>query len=737
MKAIRFPKNVILLGFALWPAFAFAQTPPVESARKRPRIGLVLEGGGALGFAHIGVLQWLEEHRIPVDYIAGTSMGGLIGGLYASGQRPSEIHDLARNINWAKTISGEVVLQDLTFRRKEDRIDYPNRLFFGLKGGLSLPGGLNTGHEIGLILDRAALPYYDLASFDELPIPFRCVGTEIVSGTQTIFDRGSLSRALRSTMSIPAVFAPVKDNGKIFTDGGALNNLPVDVAKNMGADIIIAVYLNPGTDDPKMYQSLLGAAARNIAIMIAANEIRSMQQADILLSAELKGFSSTDFTRSEAIIPKGVEAAARKAALLERFALSEDEWKQHLAARDARKRTRVPEPAFVSVNGANPERSASIEAALSSHTGNPLDPAALENELRQLNGAGYYESIGYSIATRNGREGLAIRATEKNYAPPFLNAGLNIDGTDTSDIRFGLTARATFMDLGGYRSELRLEGFFGAANGVRSEYFHPFTNSSNWFIAPRVYATNRNFEIYSNRQRLAQYVVGNNGLGVDIGYSISRRAEIRFGQAVDWQSGKLRIGQPLVPNATFGRGISSLRFRYVGQDDAIIPHKGFTLGTELKAVSSSPNGAGRYSAAATRIAYFQPVTRSGSMWFTGAGGTSFGARGLGAEAFALGGPLNLSAFGRNELLGNQYYLMQGGYLHELFKINPLLGDALYAVAFYELGKVYGPLLPNTPRNPMDATALIVVKTLFGPVFAGGSLGDGFRAKWWFGMGRVF
>lgn len=702
----------------------------------RPKIGLVLEGGGALGLAHIGVLTWFEDHHIPVDYVAGTSMGGLIGGLYSTGQRPEEIRALAKSIDWDKTLNGVAALRDLGYRRKEDRLEFPNRLKFGLKGGVSAPGGLNGGLEIGLILDRAVLPYFDLRSFDDLPIPFRCVATEMVSGTQTIFDRGSLALALRSTMSIPAVFAPVKDGAKFYTDGGALNNLPVDVAKAMGADIIIAVYLDQGAADLKTFNSLLGVARRNISIMIAANEIRSMQQADVLLSADLKGFGSLDFGKSEEMFPKGVEAAAKKGALLERFALNDADWQAHLAAREARRRMRVPAPRFISVIGAKPEAQASVELALASRVGQPIEPATLESDLRKLTSIGYFDSLGYNIATREGTEGIEIRATEKSYGPPFLDIGVNIDGSDTKDIRFGLSARVTLMDLGGYRSELRLEGIFGAQNGARVEYFRPFSKSSRWFIAPRAYAFDRGFDVYSNQLRISQYRVHESGLGVDLGFSLSRYAELRVGQALDWEGSKLVIGQSLVPNGTSRRGISSAHFRYYGQDDVVIPHRGITIQSDYNYFSSGP-ASGGYSTATAKVAFFKPVSVKGSAFVQAAGGSAFGARGLGGDSFALGGPLTLGAYGRNELLGNQFYLLQGGYVHEVMKLNPLIGDGLYAVGLFEAGKVYAPLLPGTPRNPMDASGALVVKTAFGPVFVGGSLGSSWRAKWYFGLGRVF
>jgi len=219
-------------------------TPPPPISTGRQKVGLVFEGGGALGFAHIGVIQWMEEHHIAVDYVSGTSMGGLVGGLYASGLGPDEIKEFVKRIDWPTVLSGQTPFQALSYRRKEDKLAFPNRLEFGLKHGFSLPSGLNTGAAVGLLFDRTMLPYWDLKSFNDLPIPFRCVATEITTGQPHVFEDGSLAQALRATMSIPGVFSPVRHGNEIYSDGGAVDNLPVDVARSMGAQVVISSYLN-------------------------------------------------------------------------------------------------------------------------------------------------------------------------------------------------------------------------------------------------------------------------------------------------------------------------------------------------------------------------------------------------------------------------------------------------------------------------------------------------------------
>jgi NTE family protein len=223
---------------------ASADATATNKQRSRPKIGIALEGGGALGLAHIGVLQWFEDHHIPVDYIAGTSMGGLVGGLYATGKSPRELEQIVAAQSWDVIIGGKTPYEDLSYRRKEDSRDYPTFIQFGLKKGLSLPAGLNAGHQISLLIDRETLPYAELKSFDDLPIPYRCVATDLVTGKEVVFGDGSLPLAMRATMSIPGVFKPVRNGDQVLVDGGLIGNLPSDVVRKMGADIVIAVHLD-------------------------------------------------------------------------------------------------------------------------------------------------------------------------------------------------------------------------------------------------------------------------------------------------------------------------------------------------------------------------------------------------------------------------------------------------------------------------------------------------------------
>src|SRR5260370_24302373 len=266
----------------LLPLFVTAQEnsanqPAIESPQeKRPRakIGVALEGGGALGLAHIGVLQWFEDHHIPIDYIAGTSMGGLVGGLYATGKTPKELQEIVEQQNWDIIIGGQTPYEDLSFGRKEDERDYPTFIQIGLKKGLSLPAGLNAGHQISLLIDRETLPYANLKSFDDLPTPYRCVATDLVSGKEVIFKDGSLPQAMRATISIPGLFNPVRRDNQLLIDGGLVGNLPTDVVRSMCAEVVSAVHLEVAPAKPAEIQSLFTVLGRSVDVVVREHEIR-------------------------------------------------------------------------------------------------------------------------------------------------------------------------------------------------------------------------------------------------------------------------------------------------------------------------------------------------------------------------------------------------------------------------------------------------------------------------------
>jgi NTE family protein len=712
-----------------------AQQPDVKPA-SRPKVALVFEGGGALGFAHIGVIEWIEAHHIPVDYVAGTSMGGLVGGLYASGMSPQEITDFVGGINWNGVLSGQIPFPALSYRRKEDRLAFPNRLEFGLKHGISFPNGLNSGSAVGLLLDEKMLPYYEMKDFDELPIPFRCVATDMTTGKEHVFKDGSLAQAMRSTMSIPGVFAPVEHGTQVYSDGGAVNNLPVDVARKMGADIVIAVYLDTGPFNKTSLNSLVGVAGRNVEIMIAANELNSMKEANILLKADVSKFTSGDFEKSAEIIPQGAKVAEEHATELEKYSVSDAEWQAYLTERNSRRRTHLPEPKFVDIYGMHGVRQTEIANEFTRYVNQPIDTKAIEKTITDLQGTGLYSSISYNLIDKNDQAGLLVRPRLKTYGPPFLNVGVFLSSNNVNDIQLGLGARATFFGMAGPGSELRVNASVGQVAGISGELYKPLFVGKRYFVSPRAYYARTVSAFFSGSQQLAQYTEQKNGFGADLGYTFSSKAELRFGEDYQWYSEKLRIGSPIEQAFHITPFVSNVRFQYLGQDSVQVPTRGTELRTQYIYSTQSPNSSVGYSQWDTTLSQFIPVGSRGIIFGTGSGGTSFGATNLGLAGFSLGGPLRLSAYNRGELLGNDYFLAQTGYLYRLLKLNPVIGDSIYATGFFEMGKVWGGAV-GTPNLPFDVSGAVIVKTLIGPIYGGFSIGDNSHYAWFFGLGRIF
>ncbi len=707
-----------------------------ERPKGRARIGVALEGGGALGLAHIGVLEWFEEHHIPVDYVAGTSMGGLVGGFYATGMSPADLKKLIDGVDWNAILSDSTPFEDLSYRRKEDQRAYPNAFVLGLRNGLSLPPGLNAGHQIGLLIDRITLPYYKSESFATLPTPFRCVATDLVSGKQVVFEEGSLAEALRSTMSIPGAFAPVHDNDRVLVDGGLVNNLPTDVVKQMGADIVIAVHLDTQPMEAKDIKSLLTVLDQSMRVVIAESELRGIARADAVVSVPLGAFTSTDYKRHDPIMQKGYEAAEEKSQLLEKFALSEAEWQEYVQYRDARKKILAPVPQFIKVEGADTaQQKENIERYLAPLAGKPLDPDKLDRALTRLTGVGRYDTVGYRVAEREGQQGLLIQVSEKNYAPPTIQPGFEVDGSASEEVGFTAATRLTFLDVAGFRSEWRTDILFGNTYGLGSELYRPFTPVSKWFFAPHGVATTRVFKVYEKGDPLADYKLGQATIGMDVGYGFNRFSELRFGYEVGYLDAQLRLGTPVF-NSVDGRvGNAKLHYLFDHTDDPVIPRSGVRSETTFRWFDTSPGTASAFPSLQTKIEYFQPVSVLGSAFVDGEGGSTFGFNSTGIPQFFLGGPLTLSAYGLNELQGNQYYLIRVGYLHDLWTLPPLAGKRVFVIGSYEFAKMYG--ATNESKFPNDFAAGVLAETVIGPLFVGGSVGDTGHHKWFFQLGRVF
>lgn len=707
-----------------------------ESTVSRPKIGVALEGGGALGEAHVGVLKWFEDHHIPIDYLAGTSMGGLVGGMYATGKSADDIRDILQSADWPLLLGGGTPYESLAFRRKEDARDIPNAIQIGLKNGPTLPAGLNSGQQINLLIDREVFPYSNINSFNDLPIPFRCVSTELVSGEPYIFHDGSLSDAMRATISIPGVFAPLRDKDKIFVDGGLVDNLPTDVVRKMGADVVIAVHLQISKTSAKEIQSAFGVLGRSVELVIAETEIRGMAGADLIVTADVEKYSTSDYDKTNDLIATGYAAAEEKAPILKTYALDDAAWAAYLSQKQARRRTAKGIPEFVRVEGVTKEGQINIERYMTKFLGKRLDDRALDEVLTRLAGIGRYDSITYSMIHEGGRDGLLVRVYEKSYAPPLLQPSVVVDGSEPQDVNFTLGARVTAMDVWGYGSEWRTDFQFGGTYGISTELFRPFRPLSKFFFAPFVDASQTTFKIYTRSDPRAEYRLNNVLGGIDLGISINRFSEIRMGYGIGYTDYKLRLGAPDFNSAGGRVGAFHLRYVLDHTNEAVIPTKGIFLRSQFDFYDTNPLTNEAFPSFQTVAQGFQPIGDFGSVYLTAEGASTFGRTQLGSPIYFLGGVGRLSAYGLNELIGNQYFLARTGYLHKIFTLPPFVGKQVYLTGFGELGKMYGDPF-RVPKLSADVGGGLLAETSFGPVLIGGSLGDTGHRKWFFQLGRVF
>lgn len=729
-----------MIRFLLWLPFCLVLLTSADAVNaqtatpgKRPKIALVLGGGSALGLSHIGVIQWLEEHRIPVDIVAGTSMGGLVGGLYATGADAAELSQFVKDVDWAEALAFGPSFQSVSYRRKEDRRQYPNQLLFGLEGGIHLPAGFSSGQGVGLVLSRIAARYDELSSFDKLPIPFACVATELVSGDQIIFRSGRLFDALRSTMAIPGVFTPWRIGNQVLVDGGALNNLPVDVAQSMGADFVIAVVLETPPIDEKAVQSVLGVAGRSISVMIANNEKRSLAMADIGIYPELKGFTSADFERGEELRVTGYKAAQTKAAALQRLALSESDWKEHLRQRRSRMIKPV-DPKFVEVKVDSPVAQKAFLKELAFVTEDPgFERSRLEKSLATFAGLGRYGSADYRFIRRGNQDGLEVDVRKRLLGSPTLNLLFQLDGSSSEGLRFGLGGRLTFFDLGGPFSEWRTDMNVGAFNnGISSEYYWR-VKASRLFLAPYISARAVDVPIRQDHQTLAQLDLDQQTIGGDIGWAHSRKSELRFGYQLAHTRTSLTGSIIELPEL---KGLyNSLRLRYVyeGQDSPLVPRNGFRFAGQYEWVITAPDDTPGFGVFEGGLGYARPLGGPYSFITTASGGSAPSRAGT-YSLFTLGGTARLTALARNQLFGNQYYFANAGVLRALNQKASGLGR-YYAGLFYEVG---GTKLEGFNGRPyQDGTLGIIGETFIGMVFGGVSVGDKGERKVVFRLGRLF
>jgi NTE family protein len=716
----------LILAAALLPAARAEEPAP------RPRVGLVLGGGSAKGIAHVGVLKWLEEHRVPVDLVAGTSMGGLIGGSYATGLTAAQIEEKLTSVDWDLMFKSDAPYRLKGYRRKEDAIAYPVKLEMGLRRGLGLPSGMNPGHHIGLLLSEIALPYSQVTDFDELPIPFRCVATDMQKAESVVLGGGSLGTALRATMAIPAVFDPVHDGDRLLSDGGILNNVPVDVARAMGADVVIAVKVGSPTFDP-VSESLLGLADRAITLMMEELAETRLAQADLVILPDLRGVTGSDYRSVAAIAQIGYDAAASHAEALLKLSLDEAAWQEHLAARGSRARAVPARSAFIAVAGLPDPQADPLRRRLERSVGDSLDPAPLGLALDRVVGTGRYAAAAFALREKDGRTGLEVTVREKRYAPPFLNFALDINNEE-EDVNFNLATRMTAMDLTGFGSELRIDASVGVALGIGGELLQPLGRRGA-FVAPRGFVGRAYDNVYTGDDLVASYRRERSGGGADLGW-IFPVGQLRLGYESAYLAAERRIGDPAThPDASGHEQVARAAFVTDTRDDPFFPRGGVRLDTTLRWFLKAPDAEDDFGQLLGSVVVALPGPGQDRAFVSGEVGAGLGPEGPALYDLTLGGPFRLSAYDIDQFRGRHTALGRAGYLRSLARLPAPLAERLYLAGVIELGSAFDEI--SDADLQFSASAGFAVDTFFGPAFLGLAAGDDGAFRLYFTVGRLF
>jgi NTE family protein len=647
-----------------------AGSPP-GAAAPRPRIGLVLSGGGARGLAHVGVLKVLERAGVRPDVVVGTSMGSIIGGLYASGMRAGDIERELLAVDWSSVFSQRVGRRELPERRKDQDIEISAAFEFGWRDGeLRLPQSAVSSRGLESLLRRYALPVRLIERFDDLPIPFRAVATDMETGQAVELDSGDLAMALRSSMSVPGVFSPVEHQGRILGDGGLVNNLPVDLARRLGADIVIAVNVGTPVGGRETLGSVIGLTAQMINILTEQNVQRSLallRPEDVLVRPTLEGLGSGDFARTADFIRLGEAAAAAELSRLTALAAVSSppaSWGDRPAAAATPSR---PALAFVEVEGTQLADLERLRKQLRSAPGQPFDAGVAEQDVRRLAASGDFLRTDYQLVRRAGRDGLVFELEDKPWGPHFLRVGLDLatDFAGSSGFNIKIAHDRHWLTPNGteWRNRLHL----GESPFLGTELYHPLRwreeVAQDWFVSGRAYTGFRVLSLFDRQgQEAATFNRTQGGLGVDIGRAFGSWGEVRLGPSLTVQRTTPRILSISGVRSALGevRYEAGLRLRAVSDqlDYAIFPQDGYRAEAELtvgqRRLGSTSDEMYRISAEGTWV---QTVGRHTLNLYARSALSDESPNPL-VGRFTLGGFHNLSGYAPEQVNGNHMLLLR-------------------------------------------------------------------------------
>ena len=728
----------------LVPSLVLAQAqPPVAAepvpAAARPRVCLVLSGGGARGAAHVGVLKVLEELRVPVDCVAGTSMGAIVGAAYASGIPLAAMESTLAAMSTRHLFRDLPPREERAMRLKRDDATNLAPVEIGVRGSeLLLPRGLVSGVQLESVL-RSLSNVHGFQRFDNLPLPFRAVATDLVTGRPVVIDRGELPAAMRASMSVPGLIEPARLDGRLLVDGGLTNNLPVDVARALGADILIVVNLGTPLLKADQLNSILGVTEQMMNILTEQNvqaSLASLKPGDILVLPQLGDFSASDFDHLAAAVPIG-EAATR--AVADRLAALSvpppeyDAWRRRRLAATSAALQPVDEIRFGPMQYVNPEIARS---ALRTQPGQDIDQKTLDSDMRRLYGLGDFEHVSYQLLEEPGRRILNVDAVEKSWGPNYLRMGLGLSADFRGDAYFNLLAshRRTWLNrLGG---EWRNDVQFGRTTRIATEFYQPLEPSQTFYVVPHASYERRPVDVYQGIQRVARYDVREGRLALEAGLQFTRYGDLRLGVERSSVDTSLDTGTAALAPPDGRNTYQSVTLRgLVDQlDNVNFPRAGYSLSFNVRSSSLVSGDATSYARGDIGGNYVQSFGEH-----TIAAAFKFGGR-LGSnplpppQQFQWGGFLQQSGYPTGALMGEELAFGRLTYRQRLAQWSLLEG--VYAGLSLEAGRVGKPLVPNNEQGLLRSAALFIgLDTPLGPLhFAYGRVDRGYGSFYVF-LGR--
>jgi NTE family protein len=710
----------------------------ITAQAERPRIGLVLGGGGARGAAHIGVLKELERQRIPVDAIAGTSIGAIVGGLYASGKTPAELEEIVSTLDWADAMSDTPSREHLSFRRKLDDERYPIALELGVRdGGLVLPMGAVEGQRLSLILRELTVDVSHVDDFDRLPIPFRAVATDIETGDAYVMGQGDLAQAIRASMSVPAIFAPAEIDGRLLVDGGIAANLPINVMQEMDVDIIIAVDVEFPLYPAEDLTSAVKISEQMLTILMrreTVHQIGLLSEQDILIRPDLGTFDSGNFAQTSETIVPGVQATLDMANELAELALDEQQFAAHLALRGA------PDPidqslAFVRVITDGNVSAETLESHLEVGAGDPVDTMLLANAAEDLYGLNLHEQVSYRLVDENGRTGAEFNARSKSYGPNVLRFAVSLENDFEGSTAFNVGARLNRTGINARGAEWQTDLRLGTDPQLLSEFYQPLSAGSQLFVAPRIDLQQWNLNAFAGDDAIARYRISESELGFDAGILIGSVGELRVGAYRGTGTARVKVGDPGLSTIDFDTGGVLTRLRFDTRDDAQFPRSGMRV--DLMWNLSLPDlGANeRFDTVETEVE--GTWSHGKNSWQIGAlYSTTLESQGALQDLFRLGGFLRLSGLERGEISGPHAAMARLVYFRKVSESTGGIFDVpIYLGASAELGNTWQSRSDISASSALFNGGLFAgFDTVIGPVYLGAGFGQGGRSNYYLFFG---